>query len=87
MQLITSKQDQLIPKKKFAFGSRKKEAVRKPDAEVKVQSEPKTKEPSFNYADVTGKVLKDKKGLKLEMMVCVCVIIYTMDTINYVHGI
>ena len=61
-QEISSRQDQLLPKKKFAFSSRKKEATSKQE-EVKVQS---TK---VNIVDVNSKEIRDKKGAQLELQV------------------
>ncbi len=76
---MSAKQDQLLPKKKFAFRSRKKETSRaaKPEndqakvqsAEVKVQTAGERTGEELSM-DVNSKTVSNKKQEKIELVVC-----------------
>lgn len=69
LQLVNSKQDKLLPPKKFSFASRSKKATPKPEAEDKVQSAEvgPGKDLSVCLADMSSKVIAEKQGVVLEM--------------------
>lgn len=66
---MSIRQDQLLPKKRFAFSSRRKEATNKPNEDVKVQSAASKPKRKQARVEVLSKEISDKRGVKLEIQV------------------